>query len=212
MWDQTTGRSRGYGFVAFRKKEDAERALTDMNGEWLGSRAIRCNWANQKVNSNSPGDNLSDSSLSSVINSSSATNTTVYIGNLPTDVSDQFLRSVFSEFGLIEEIRIQKDRGFGFVRFQAHDSAARAIVSVNGRNIGGSRPVRCSWGKERSANQVQTTTPQSVPAAVSYPYPYPMSMNPYTYAPQYSQEYYPPNYPPSIYGYPANYQYNGTHS
>lgn len=48
MWDMNTGKSRGYGFLAFRKKEDAEQAIAGMNGEWLGSRAIRVNWANQK--------------------------------------------------------------------------------------------------------------------------------------------------------------------
>jgi nucleolysin TIA-1/TIAR len=48
MWDMKTGRSRGYGFVAFRDRADAEKALNSMDGEWLGSRAIRCNWANQK--------------------------------------------------------------------------------------------------------------------------------------------------------------------
>ena len=48
MWDMKTGRSRGYGFVAFRDRGDAEKALSNMDGEWLGSRAIRCNWANQK--------------------------------------------------------------------------------------------------------------------------------------------------------------------
>ncbi len=47
------GYSRGYGFVAFRKKDDAQRALSDMNGENLGSRAIRCNWANQKSSGSS---------------------------------------------------------------------------------------------------------------------------------------------------------------
>lgn len=48
MWDTATNRSRGYGFVAFRRKDEAQRALTEMNGELLGSRPIRCNWANQK--------------------------------------------------------------------------------------------------------------------------------------------------------------------
>lgn len=48
MWDQSTGKSRGFGFVAFRERADAEQAIATMNGEWLGSRAIRCNWANQK--------------------------------------------------------------------------------------------------------------------------------------------------------------------
>eukprot|EP01103_Thecamoeba_quadrilineata_P009937 TRINITY_DN2038_c0_g2_i1.p1 TRINITY_DN2038_c0_g2~~TRINITY_DN2038_c0_g2_i1.p1 ORF type:complete len:180 (+),score=28.83 TRINITY_DN2038_c0_g2_i1:124-663(+) len=174
-----------------------------MNGEWLGSRAIRCNWANQKINSNlgmeMPGSDIN--SMSSVLTLSSPTNTTVYIGNLPSDVSDQYLRSVFSEFGMIEEIRIQKDRGFGFVRFQVHDSAARAILTVNGRNFGGSRPVRCSWGKERASNQAQPPTPAVAP--VSYPtYPGYVGINPYTY-PQYPPEYYQTNYNPSIYGYPT---------
>ncbi|EJT99053.1 hypothetical protein DACRYDRAFT_24132 [Dacryopinax primogenitus] len=49
MWDMNSGKSRGYGFLAFRDKTDAEQAIATMNGEWLGSRAIRVNWANQKT-------------------------------------------------------------------------------------------------------------------------------------------------------------------
>jgi nucleolysin TIA-1/TIAR len=48
MWDMNSGKSRGYGFLAFRDRTDAEQAIATMNGEWLGSRAIRVNWANQK--------------------------------------------------------------------------------------------------------------------------------------------------------------------
>ncbi|XP_051132245.1 beta-galactosidase 15-like isoform X1 [Andrographis paniculata] len=45
MWDQKTGRSRGFGFVSFRNQQDAQSAINDLNGKWLGSRQIRCNWA-----------------------------------------------------------------------------------------------------------------------------------------------------------------------
>ena len=36
MWDPKTGKSRGYGFVSFRERIDAEQAIATMNGEWLG--------------------------------------------------------------------------------------------------------------------------------------------------------------------------------
>ncbi|KAF8323120.1 RNA-binding domain-containing protein [Clavulina sp. PMI_390] len=55
MWDMNSGKSRGYGFLAFRDKTDAEQAIATMNGEWLGSRAIRVNWANQKTQGALPG-------------------------------------------------------------------------------------------------------------------------------------------------------------
>ncbi|KAF8242808.1 RNA-binding domain-containing protein [Wilcoxina mikolae CBS 423.85] len=47
MRDLKTGRSRGYGFVAFRERAEAETALSTMDGIYLGSRIIHCNWANQ---------------------------------------------------------------------------------------------------------------------------------------------------------------------
>ena len=49
MWDMNSGKSRGYGFVAFRDKTDAEQAIALMNGERLGSRVIRVTWADQKT-------------------------------------------------------------------------------------------------------------------------------------------------------------------
>ncbi|CDK24993.1 unnamed protein product [Kuraishia capsulata CBS 1993] len=48
MWDMQTGRSRGYGFVSFSDHGDAERALATMNGEWIGGRAVRLNWASHR--------------------------------------------------------------------------------------------------------------------------------------------------------------------
>ncbi len=48
MWDHGTGRSKGYGFVSFRLKEDAESAIDQMQGIQIGSRRVRVGWAQHK--------------------------------------------------------------------------------------------------------------------------------------------------------------------
>lgn len=39
--------------------------------------------------------------------------------------------------GIMEEVRVQRDKGFGFVRYHSHDEAARAIQMANGRVVFG---------------------------------------------------------------------------
>jgi len=202
MWDQNTGRSRGYGFVAFREKTDAERAMKDMNGEWLGSRAIRCNWANQKISSSNivspvPGSLNTGLNYEAIYAQATLQNTTVYVGNLSADVSEDILISIFQIYGPIEEVRIQKDKGFAFVKFANHDQATRAIIAVHGSVIG-TRPVKCSWGKERNGATPSLPTPT---VGVSYPQ-YPLYQTPPVNYPYYASD-------PNLYyqqgGYPDYY-------
>jgi len=166
MWDQNTQRSRGYGFVAFRRREDAERALSEMNGEWLGNRAIRCNWANQKVTSSSS-DLSHNNDYESVVAASPPDNTTVYIGNLAPDVTESLLHSIFHEYGDIDEVRMQKDKGYAFIKYKRHEEAARAISCFHGRVIG-PKAVKCAWGKERTNSTGTTPTAGQIPV---YPVP-----------------------------------------
>eukprot|EP00967_Tisochrysis_lutea_P133129 scaffold233168_cov18-Tisochrysis_lutea.AAC.1 len=49
MWDPYTRRSKGFGFVTFTKLEDAGRAIAELNGHLLGSRRLRCDWAQHKL-------------------------------------------------------------------------------------------------------------------------------------------------------------------
>ena len=46
--DMVNQKSKGYGFVSFVRKADAQTAIEQMNGQWLGGRAIRTNWATRK--------------------------------------------------------------------------------------------------------------------------------------------------------------------
>ncbi|GAA5867824.1 hypothetical protein JCM3774_005869 [Rhodotorula dairenensis] len=170
MWDANTGKSRGYGFLAFRDRTDAEQAINAMNGEWLGARAIRVNWANQKNQGQPGGPGMSSgggpppTSLDAVINQAPAHNTTVYVGNLVPYATQADLAPLFQSIGHVFEIRLQADRGFAFVKYATHELAASAIVNLNGTLVHG-RPLKLSWGKESGREPAQGSyAPQPVAA------------------------------------------------
>lgn len=191
MWDMNSGKSRGYGFLAFRDKTDAEQAIATMNGEWLGSRAIRVNWANQKTQGapavGSPAAaaaaprpagsggapapiNFQGGPITyeSVVQQTPAYNTTVYVGNLVPYCTQADLIPLFQSIGYLSEIRMQADRGFAFVKLDTHEHAALAIVQLQGQMVHG-RPIKCSWGKDRAdgttAQPGGPLTPTATPAA-----------------------------------------------
>lgn len=189
MWDMNSGKSRGYGFLAFRDKTDAEQAIATMNGEWLGSRAIRVNWANQKTQGGpaatqtaaiarppaSTGGapapiNFQGGPLSYeiVLTQTPAYNTTVYVGNLVPYCTQADLIPLFQSIGYLSEIRMQADRGFAFVKLDTHEHAAMAIVQLQGQMVHG-RPIKCSWGKDRADGSVTQAAPLS-PSAAASPY------------------------------------------
>lgn len=163
MWDMKTGRTRGYGFVAYRDRGEAEKALAQMDGEWLGSRAIRCNWANQK---GQPSINQQQAmaamgmtpttpfghhhfptqgvqSYDMVVSQTPSWQTTCYVGNLTPYTTQADLVPLFQNFGYVVETRFQSDRGFAFVKMDTHENAAMAICQLSGYNVNG-RPLKCS--------------------------------------------------------------------
>ncbi|XP_054506579.1 cytotoxic granule associated RNA binding protein TIA1 isoform X1 [Agelaius phoeniceus] len=147
--DMATGKSKGYGFVSFFNKWDAENAIQQMGGQWLGGRQIRTNWATRKppAPKSTYETNTKQLSYDEVVTQSSPSNCTVYCGGVTSGLSEQLMRQTFSPFGQIMEIRVFPDKGYSFVRFSSHESAAHAIVSVNGTTIEG-HVVKCYWGKE----------------------------------------------------------------
>jgi nucleolysin TIA-1/TIAR len=48
MWDSSRGMSRGYGFVSFKTKEEAETAMSAMAGASIAGKSIRLNWAHPR--------------------------------------------------------------------------------------------------------------------------------------------------------------------
>jgi RNA recognition motif-containing protein len=69
--------------------------------------------------------------------------TTVYVGNLGHEVNRDELHRHFYNLGVgaIEEVRVQQDKGFGFVRYSNHGEAALAIQMANGLVVRG-KPIK----------------------------------------------------------------------
>uniref|UniRef100_A0A8C5I3D1 RRM domain-containing protein n=1 Tax=Gouania willdenowi TaxID=441366 RepID=A0A8C5I3D1_GOUWI len=158
--DLTTGKSKGYGFVSFFNKLDAENAIVNMAGQWLGGRQIRTNWATRKppAPKNAQDNGSKQLRFDDVVTQSSPQNCTVYCGGIQSGLSEHLMRQTFSPFGQIMEVRVFPEKGYSFIRFSSHDSAAHAIVSVNGTAIEG-HLVKCYWGKESTD---MTKSPQQV--------------------------------------------------
>ncbi|XP_038700323.1 oligouridylate-binding protein 1-like [Tripterygium wilfordii] len=184
MWDQKTGRSRGFGFVSFRNQQDAQGAINDLNGRWLGSRQIRCNWAAKSASGSIEDKQSSDArNVVELTNGNSdaqekinedgpETNpqyTTVYVGNLAPEVTSVELHRHFHALGAgtIEDVRIQRDKGFGFVRYSTHAEAALAIQMGNARIVCG-KPIKCSWGSKPTPPGT-SSTPLPPPAVGPVP-------------------------------------------
>ncbi|KAL3655593.1 Oligouridylate-binding protein 1B [Castilleja foliolosa] len=181
MWDQKTGRSRGFGFVSFRNQQEAQSAINDLTGKWLGSRQIRCNWATKGASSSDDNQNFEAKSVVELTNGSSEEvkdtasgdapennpqYTTVYVGNLAPEVTQVDLHRYFYALGAgsIEEVRIQRDKGFGFVRYSTHAEAATAISMGNAQPIYFGKQIKCSWGSKptppgTSSNPLQPPAP-----------------------------------------------------
>ncbi|KAI0005718.1 hypothetical protein F4779DRAFT_44275 [Xylariaceae sp. FL0662B] len=208
MWDMKTGRTRGYGFVAFRDRADAEKALSSMDGEWLGSRAIRCNWANQKGQPSMAQQQAMQAmgmtpttpyghhhfpthgiqSYDMIVNQTPAWQTTCYVGNLTPYTTQNDLVPLFQNFGYVTESRFQADRGFAFIKMDTHENAAMAICQLNGYNVNG-RPLKCSWGKDKTPNpQASFDSPQQAFAPPSGP-PSAYPGTPSSFFPQYGGQY-----------------------
>lgn len=66
----------------------------------------------------------------------------LYVGNLPYSTTEDELRSMFSEFGEITDVKLISDKftgrskGFAFVEFATEEAAQAALEAMNGKQMG----------------------------------------------------------------------------
>lgn len=144
--DLKTLRPKGYGFVDFDTEEDYQLAMSEFPGSRCGSseRLIRvCN-----ANDRRP-EGVIDTTRFHDFEDLDPSNTTIFVGNLDANVTEDQLRVVFEEFGEVAYVKVTPKKGCGFVHFFRRDDAVEAISTIHGTIIG-SKKVRLSWGRHNA--------------------------------------------------------------
>ncbi|PIG89258.1 hypothetical protein AARAC_007471, partial [Aspergillus arachidicola] len=149
-FDLSSGKSRGYGFLVFRDKQDAEQAIAAMNGEWLGSHTITVRWPNEQPQKSVYIPSQNTLSYESIVQQAPQDQTTVYLGNLVPYCTQADLIPFFQPVGYIQSIEMETDQGIASVRLDTHENAAMAITLLQGKLVHG-RPINCSWKKGDTA-------------------------------------------------------------
>lgn len=81
----------------------------------------------------------------------------MFIGNLPSDASEESVRSLFSEYGTVHSIHLNTDiftgkcRGYGTVAMEGHEARA-AIAELDGKTIGG-KPLKVRFEDPRKSGR-----------------------------------------------------------
>lgn len=120
------GTSLGYGYVQYERPESAAAAVDSANGMLLKGTALYvAHYASKEQRGGSKGF------------------TNLFVKNLPPSIdNDDALISLFSQFGEITSVYLQKGsgpdvKGFGFVNFNDTASAGRAAEEMNNKDMGG---------------------------------------------------------------------------
>jgi RNA recognition motif-containing protein len=73
----------------------------------------------------------------------------LFIGNLPSNTTDNDIHNLFSKYGTVRSFRLVTDvfsgqcKGFGFIEMEGHEARA-AIAGLNGKDYNG-KPMRVNF-------------------------------------------------------------------
>jgi polyadenylate-binding protein len=186
MRDKASHDGKGFGFVNFATKEEAEAAVEALNdlpieeepeaGAGASSSTTRKLFVGPHQTKSERSRELMKQFKERKNDQTKACN--LYIKNLGDEVTDDDLRQKFAKYGSITSARIMRDtsganKGFGFVCFSSTDEANKASAELH-RSMWNGRPLYVAVAQRRDerAEQIMKTrtdrTQQSLAAGGLY--------------------------------------------
>ena len=138
------GVNRGFGFVTYSAKAEAEAAASELDGHKINGRRIGVRDAdsdNKKGKNNKRKD---------------PEGTKLYIGNLPFKATEEELKKVFDKVATITDLNIITDnagkpKGFAFAFIKEKENIDGIIKSLNGSELLG-RKIRVDLAQQKKKN------------------------------------------------------------
>jgi len=139
-------RSKGYGFVHYETMEMAENAISSVNGMLLNDRQVFV------------GLHVSRKERESKLEEQRSMFTNIYVKNLDPSVDDEEFNKLFCAFGPVVSCKLSKDeqtgasKEFGFVNYENHQDAARAVEEMNNKEING-KAIFCGRAQKKAERE-----------------------------------------------------------
>ncbi|CAF0777543.1 unnamed protein product [Adineta steineri] len=173
------GQSKGFGFCSYENPEEAEDAVTNLNGFTVGDKQLYVGRFQKKNERLGEIKRKKDAQRQERMNKYQGVN--LYIKNLDDTIDDERLRKEFSKFGTITSAKIMSEngrsKGFGFVCFSAPDEATKAVTEMNG-SIVGTKPLYVALAQRKEERRMHLTNQHMqriatsrVPPQMQLPFP-----------------------------------------
>jgi RNA recognition motif-containing protein len=146
--DRATGRPRGFGFVTLSTSDEAQAARDSLDGSIQAGKSISVRPFQAEPPKREPGSSGPRSGPGGGSAAPGAPDRTLYVGNLPYDVTQAEIETLIgsTNAGPVARVHLPTDpegrkRGFGFVTMGTAEGARGAIEALRGADLRGRRLV-----------------------------------------------------------------------
>lgn len=162
MMTNEDGKTKGFGFVAYKTPESAEAAVEALNEmEVEGTdRKMYVGRAQKKAERQAELRRKYEEAKNERLQRYQGVN--LYVKNLADNVDDETLDKEFSSFGEISSAKVMRDeasrsKGFGFVCFTDPEHATRAVTEMNNHMLNG-KPLYVALAQRKEDRKAHLAT------------------------------------------------------